>query len=354
MKKNIIALCLVFATLLTFASCKKLPQDNEIVYESQIYVVDDEGVTHNIKTEYDENGKEIYYYEDPSGNKVTVANKDVVVKTTKVRKTTAVYENQELTPEEQSLLDSFNDPDVFENLVDESLTQPELEISDEPIPEENFEEIEVEIDRDGNPVHDDIEDRITDIVKGEKYTIDTVIKGTDANGEEMIIPLKTIRDGKKMYVETAMPIQGEGSMRLAFLIRDDTCYAIIPGMRAYVQMPAEGIGDMLGNTNFGEITDSDVESKYISTSEVVYNGKKYICDVYESEGSTMKYYYSGNEIKRIEATGPDGAVSIWEINEISDKADSSKLKVPSGYIDMTKLMNQNFSSLSGIVPTTKR
>ena len=189
MKKNIIAIGLVFATLLTFASCKKLPQDNEFVYERHAYVVDDEGVTHNIKTEIDENGKEIYYYEDFSGNKVTVANKDVVVKTTKVRKTTSVYENQELTPEEQSLLDTFNDPEVFENLVDESLTQPEFEISDEPIPEENFEEIEVKVDNDGNPVHNDIEKTITDIIDDGKYTIDTVIKTTDVNGEEMILPL---------------------------------------------------------------------------------------------------------------------------------------------------------------------
>lgn len=354
MKKNIIAIGLVFATLLTFASCKKLPQDSEIVYESQIYAVDDEGVTHNIKTEYDEDGNEIYYYEDNIGNKVTVAHKDVVVKTTKVRKTTSVYQNQELTPEEQSLLDSFNDPEVFENLVDESLTQPELEISDKPIPEENFEEIEVEVDRDGNPMHDDIEKRITDIIEDGKYTIDTVIKTTDTNGEEMVIPLKTVRDGQKMYVETAMPVNGKGSMRLAFLVRDDMCYAIIPGMRAYMQTPVEGIGDMLGNTNFGEITDSEVESKYISTNEVDFNGQKYICDVYETEGTTMKYYYSGNEIKRIEATDPDGGTTIWEINEISDKADSSKFKVPSGYLDMTKFMTQDLSALSGIVSTTKK
>lgn len=351
MKKNIIAIGLVFATLLTFASCKKLPQDNEFVYESQVYVVDDEGVTHNIKTEIDENGKEIYYYEDFSGNKVTVANKDVVVKTTKVRKTTSVYENQELTPEEQSLLDTFNDPEVFENLVDESLTQPEFEISDEPIPEENFEEIEVKVDNDGNPVHNDIEKTITDIIDDGKYTIDTIIKTTDTNGKEMILPLKTIRNGDKMYIETAMPVNGEGSMRLAFLVRDDTCYAIIPGMRAYMQTPVEGIGEMLGNTSFGEITDSDIEATYISSNEVEFNGKKYICDVYESEGSTMKYYYSGNEIKRIEATDPNGAVTIWEINEISDKADPAKLKVPSGYIDMTKFMN---ASLAGVVPTTTR
>ncbi len=351
MKKNIIAIGLVFATLMSFASCKKLPQDNEFVVESQVYVVDDEGVTHNVKTEYDENGKEIFYYEDYNGNKITVNNKDVVVETTKVRKTTSVFEGQELTPEEESFLNTFNDPEVFENLVDESLTQPELEISDEPIPEENFEEIKVDVDRDGNPIHKDIEQRITDILEDGKFTVDMVIK-SNANGEEMTVPIKATRNGDKFYFETAMPINGEGSMRLAFLVRDETCYAIIPGMRAYMQMPAEGLGEMF-NADLGEIAGSEVESKYISSNEVEFNGEKYICDVYESEGSTVKYYYSNNEIKRMEATAPDGSISIWEINEISDKVDSSKFRVPSGYIDMTKFMGQNFSSIPGVVPTTK-
>lgn len=341
MKRNIIAIGLVFAMLMSFASCKKLPQDNEFVVESQAYVVDDEGLTHNVKTEYDENGKEIFYYEDYAGNKVIVKDKDVVVESTKVRKTTAVFEGQELTPEEESFLNTFNDPEAFENLVDESLTEPELEISD-VIPEENFEEIKVEVDNKGNPKHDDIEKRYTDIVESGKFTFDMVLK-SNAGGQEMTIPMYIIRDGDKMYIETAMPISGEGSMKAAFLIRDKTCYMIIPGMRAYMKMPAENIGEFFDTS----IVESDVEANYISSSEVEYNGKKYICDVYESNGTTTKYYYSGNEVKRMEAIEPDGSVSIMEFNEVSNKVNSSKLKVPSGYIDMTKFIGSNFN-MSGI------
>ena len=117
MKRNIIAIGLVFAVLMSFASCKKLPQDNEFVVESQYYVVDDQGVKHELKTEpvtdpaddafiyidgdsennQDSIGGEnkvtnkkpdktkkpgktevIYYYEDSNGNKVTVKHEDVV------------------------------------------------------------------------------------------------------------------------------------------------------------------------------------------------------------------------------------------------------------------------------------
>ena len=344
MKRSIIAICLVFALLMSFAACKRLPQDNEFVYESQVYVVDDEGVTHNVQSEYDENGKQIFYYEDYNGNKVIVNNKDVVVESTKVRKTTAVYEGVELTPEEQSFLDIYNDPDAFENLVDESLTEPELEIPD-TIPEEEFKEIEVEIDNDGNPKHEDIEKRYTDIIESGKFTMDMVLK-TNNNGEEMTIPMKVIRNGDKMYFETAMPVNGEGAMRMAFLLRDNSCYFIIPGMRAYMKMPADDLGELF-NTNITEGFESDVNAEYISSSEVDYNGKKYICDVYESEGSTMKYYYNDKELKRMEATDPNGGITIMEFNEVSDKADASKLKVPSGYLDMTKLMSQDFSSITG-------
>lgn len=344
MKRNIIAICLIFALLTSFAACKKLPQDNEFVVESQVYVVDNAGVTHNVQSEYDENGKQNYYYIDGNGNKVVVENKDVVVESTKVRKTTAVYEGLDLTPEEQSFLEIYNDPNAFENLVDENLTEPELEI-EEVIPEENFEEIKVEVDKEGNPKHDDIETRYTDIVKGEKFTMDMVLR-TTSNGETMTIPMKVVRNGDKMYFETAMPVNGQGSMKMAFLLRDETCYFIVPGMRAYMQMPVEGMDDMF-NTDFTGSFDSDSQATYVSSSEVEYNGNKYLCDVYESEGSTVKYYYTDKEFKRMEATDPDGNVTIMEFNEISEKVDSSKFKVPTGYIDMTKLMGQDFSGLLG-------
>ncbi len=348
MKRNIIAIGLVFAVLMSFASCKKLPQDNEFVIESQVYVVDDEGVTHNVKSEYDENGDQVFYYEDSEGNRVVVDNKDVVVESTKVRKTTAVYDDQELTPEEESFLNMYNDPDAFDNLVDESLTQPEMEIPD-AIPEDSFQKIEVEVDNDGNPKHEEIEKRYTDIIASGKYTMDMVIK-TESNGEEITIPFYVIRDGDKMYLETAMPVNGTGSMKAAFLLRDETCYFIIPGMRAYMTMPADDIGELLDIDT--EMIESDSNATYVSSGEVEYNGQKFICDVYESEGSTIKYYYTDSEIKRVESTDPNGVTTIMEFNEVSNKTDSSKLKVPSGYIDMTKFMGQDLSAITGV--TTKQ
>ena len=357
MKRNIIAVALVFAVLMSFAACKKLPQDSEFVYESQVYVVDDEGVTHNLKTEYNENGEEVYYYEDYNGNKVTVANKDVVVKTTKVRKTTAPAAsdgNYELTPEEQSFLNVFNDPDAFENLADETLTQPELEISDELIPEEDFKEIEVEIDKDGNPKHKDVEKRFTDIIEGGKFTFDLVIKSVTPE-DEVVIPMRLIRDGNKMYYEVAAPVSEQGSVKMALLFRDNTCYMIIPSMRAYMKSPVEDMDQIL-DVDINDLVGSETEDKstYISSNEVEINGKKYICDIYESDETTVKYYYSDKEIKRIEMVSPDGKTEIVEFNEVSDKVDSSKLKVPSGYFDMTNLMKQDYSAFSGIVATTKK
>ncbi len=364
MKRNIIAIGLVFAVLMSFASCKKLPQDSEFVYESQVYVVDDEGVTHELKTEPagnnngGNNGDKdvVYYYEDSNGNKVTVKHEDVIVATTKVRKTTTqapVSGEQALTPEEESFLNAFNNPDALENLADESLTQPELEISDELIPEDDFEEIKVEVDNNGNPKHEEVEKRFTDIIEGGKFTFSMVIKSTDAEGVETIVPMSVVRDGKKMYYETAAPVSGQASMKMAMLLRDNNCYFIIPSMRAYMKMPVEDM-DQIFSADVSDVIEPETNGAYISSNEVEINGKKYICDVYDSNGSTVKYYYSDKEIKRLESTDPDGTVTIIEFNEISDKANASKLKVPSGYFDMTNLMKQDYAAFSGMAATTKK
>ena len=50
----------------------------------------------------------------------------------------------------------------------------------------------------------------------------------------------------------------------------------------------------------------------------------------------------------------EGNTTIMEFNGVSDKVDSSKFKVPSGYIDMTKFMGEDFAVLTGTDSTTKK
>ena len=54
-------------------------------------------------------------------------------------------------------------------------------------------------------------------------------------------------------------------------------------------------------------------------------GKKYTCDVYESNGDTTKYYFDSNgDLKRIESISSDGSPAIIEISTLKKGADKSK------------------------------
>ena len=338
MKKNIIAILLVFALLVSFAACRKL--ETEYTIETRPYVVDSNGVTQDVQSIVNSNGETEYYYYDNSGNKITVDSKDVEVETKKV----AVTAPTTLSPEAQSLFDVFNDPEKFEELMEEDATEPKLEMSDGIISDDQFNKIDTDIGSDGKPVRDKAREQYMKIVEGETFTMDMVMK-TNTNGQEMSLPIVAVRDGNNLFLETAMPVDGsKGAMRLQFLILNGKAYTVIPQMRAYMEVPKETIDQMgLGDIVAEEAKDN---SEYVESGEVKINGKTYICDVYKSEDSTIKYYFLNGELKRIETISGENT-AIMEINSLSDKADKSKLVLPKGYLDLATIKEFNLSEIYG-------
>ena len=338
MKRNIIAILLVFALLVSFAACRKL--ETEYTIETRPYVVDSNGVTQDVQSIVNSDGETEYFYYDNSGNKITVDSKDVEVETKKV----AVTAPTTLSPEAQSLFDVFNDPEKFEELMEEDATEPKLEMSDGIISDDQFNKIDTDIGSDGKPVRDKAREQYMKIVEGETFTMDMVMK-TNTNGEEMALPIVAVRDGDNLFLETAMPVDGsKGAMRLQFLILNGKAYTVIPQMRAYMEVPKETIDQMgLGDIVAEETKDN---SEYVESGEVKINGKTYICDVYKSEDSTIKYYFLNGELKRIETISGENT-AIMEINNLSDKADKSKLVLPKGYLDLATIKEFNLSEIYG-------
>ena len=338
MKRNIIAILLVFALLVSFAACRKL--ETEYTIETRPYVVDSNGVTQDVQSIVNSDGETEYFYYDNSGNKITVDSKDVEVETKKV----AVTAPTTLSPEAQSLFDVFNDPEKFEELMEEDATEPKLEMSDGIISDDQFNKIDTDIGSDGKPVRDKAREQYMKIVEGETFTMDMVMK-TNTNGEEMALPIVAVRDGDNLFLETAMPVDGsKGAMRLQFLILNGKAYTVIPQMRAYMEVPKETIDQMgLGDIVAEETKDN---SEYVESGEVKINGKTYICDVYKSEDSTIKYYFLNGELKRIETISGENT-AIMEINSLSDKADKSKLVLPKGYLDLATIKEFNLSEIYG-------
>lgn len=338
MKRNIIAILLVFALLVSFAACRKL--ETEYTIETRPYVVDSNGVTQDVQSIVNSDGVTEYFYYDNSGNKITVDSKDVEVETKKV----AVTAPTTLSPEAQSLFDVFNDPEKFEELMEEDATEPKLEMSDGIISDDQFNKIDTDIGSDGKPVRDKAREQYMKIVEGETFTMDMVMK-TNTNGQEMSLPIVAVRDGDNLFLETAMPVDGsKGAMRLQFLILNGKAYTVIPQMRAYMEVPKETIDQM----GLGDIVAEEAEdnSEYVESGEVKINGKTYICDVYKSEDSTIKYYFLNGELKRIETISGENT-AIMEINSLSDKADKSKLVLPKGYLDLATIKEFNLSEIYG-------
>lgn len=331
MKKNILAIILVFSLLLSFAACRKIDKES-IIVESKVYIVDDEGVTREVYNE----GTNYYYY-DEDGNKMEAASEKVVVETHTVRQTEAVS----LTPEEESFLAQFEDAESFEDMMEADATQPSLE-NDELIPEDAFNEIEVEVDPEGNPVHEDISLSYEEILSGDKFTMDLKMKVT-TGGQETVAPFVFMKNGDDVFFETAMPLaDGTGSTRINFLLLDGDCYIIIPSMRAYMAIPKEDIGESGIPTDALDAFD-EVDGTYICSYMVEIDGKTYICDEYENEDAITKRYYLGDQLKRVETvSGSD--VSIMEFNEVSTSIDQSKFAVPKNYMDISTMMGENYMS----------
>lgn len=341
MIKKISAILLVFAVLAGFASCKRL-EGNEFDVKENAFVLDSEGVTQEVATRVNAEGKTEYYYTDKNGNEIIVDKNNVTVETTYVPVQTT------LSDKEIDKIIEEGDFEKLENIVAEEITEPELEMSDGIISEETFEEVEVELDNNGKPVHGNAVQSMEEIMKSGTFTIDFTVK-SKIDGVESVMPIKIMKDGNKMFMETTVPLTTTGKMRTNMLINDDGCFIIIPVMNAYFKAPTEdmegaNMDDLFGDFDISNVEeDLEMNDNYESSYTVELNGKTYNCDVYNADdGSTVKYYYLNNELKRIENTS-DAGNTIIEFKEISGKVDKSKFKSPKGR-DLAEMME----SLEGL------
>ncbi len=292
MKKKIISILMIFAMLASFAACKKLPEGS---------------------------------YEAENGGSDSAS--------------------QSMTPELEAFLDSMDTSDPaeleqkFEEMLETDEKVPELEFGGDLIDDSNSEKIDVELNEEGKPAHSELDKNYVDVIQSEKFTIDVVIK-TKTNGEEMTLPIVMMRDGDKLLFKSKMPYEDKGTMAFNFLINNDKkCYIIMPALRAYMSIPSETVGDMLPS-DF--ITEDTAKGNYVETREVVLEGKKYTCDVYESDGITTKNYFDETGLRRVESTDGEN-VTIMQINEISETSDSSQFALPKGYIDLATVMGDEFN-----------
>lgn len=345
MIKKTLAILAAFSTVFAFAACGKLEEaettkatepgssDNVTVPKTKLYTRDDAGNIVEIVTKTNENGDVYYEYTDANGNNVTKVDKENVVG----------------MPADTPI----EDVDKIEDLYEEYLKNPDafyekegtegLKLYDGIVPESKFVKTEVKLNDKGRPDRGDSE-QYKDIFEKQSFTFKVNVLST-VDGSTIETPMSWIRSGNDMLIEVVAPFDETGKpIKGSILYKGGKCYMIMPSMKVYYEMPEEMASEMFNPDMFNEALESaDLadDNVYKASYNVTLNGKTYSCDVFESKDgkTTNKNYYdaNGNVVRTEMISGED--VNIWEIVELSDKADASKFVIPSGLINMSAFID---------------
>lgn len=165
-------------------------------------------------------------------------------------------------------------------------------------------------------------------------TCSSNMQGTSAN-----MPMTVVKSGKKSYMSMKAPVGNGVSMTMSFISDGDKFYMVFPEGRMYLAVDAGEAGDV--NEAMNSISAIDFEGmEYVKTSEVKADGKKYICEEYKSNDSTIKCYFSGDDLVKMEILSSQGVLVCNDI-KFSSKVDESVFKIPSGYTDISTLYGSN-------------
>jgi len=321
--KKFIALALILALASSFAACKKLDTTETNTITKRPYYVDAEGNTIYAEAQTNEDGDVEFFVTNENGESSKLDRDDLVV--------------EEITNADQYLeiLDIIeNNP---EQILDE-VPPANLEIADGVIPDDNFSEIEVELDENGNPSRENLSYK--EIVDSGEFTIEGTLQVINSEGTTTC-PFKIIKNEEAMYLETAIPQAGSlnTAIKAGILSNSENTYLLVPSVRAYLAADGLTLDEFLPVDEIYKDAGEELGETYSHSGTVEYNGKTYVCDVYENDGATSKYYYDekGNLV-RIETTDGTDTV-IQEIKSISSDVDESKLVLPKNYLDFTSFNN---------------
>lgn len=168
--------------------------------------------------------------------------------------------------------------------------------------------------------------------KRDSYTM-TATCSSNMQGASVNMPLTMVKSGKKAYMSMKAPLGNGVAMTMSFISDGQKFYMVFPEARMYLSLDASEAGDV--NEAMGSLSAIDFEGmEYVKTSEVKADGKKYICEEYKSNDSTIKCYFYGDELVKMEILSSEGVLVCDDI-KFSSKVDESLFKVPAGYTDIS-------------------
>lgn len=149
-------------------------------------------------------------------------------------------------------------------------------------------------------------------------------------------PIMAAAKNGNIYISTSV----DGlSARIIYLADKDTSYVIIDKLRFYSKLTNEILGNDTDMNDLNIATalfESVPDANRIDTSDVEIGGKILCCESFirASDGATMKYYFDGETLVRIDSLLTNGETQSTYVSKITSQVDDSLFKIPSGYLYM--------------------
>ena len=162
------------------------------------------------------------------------------------------------------------------------------------------------------------------------FLMETTMEDPDLGSTPVVMALKN----GNTYVETSMSAEGITlEAKVIYIKSTNTTYLIIDNWKKYTKLPEDLIGDADSFDMAGTLQESYSEEDLsnVKVSEVELGGKKVILESYNSDGTTVNYYFDGDKLIRRDDVYSDGTVSSTVFTKFTTNVPDSYFEIPSGY-----------------------
>lgn len=218
------------------------------------------------------------------------------------------------------------DININGNTSSESVPMPK------PIPDGK--PIKVELDKNGFPKKPLYATYINKFISDGIYKLECTYSITESD-LNLVMPFTLAVKGAKTFIEMDMTILAGKSTTTQIITNGKKSYIVLPTLKKYVTSTPEDNENMLGDIS--NLIDSS-SGKYVKTTEVKMGNKRYICEIYKENGTTVKcYFLDGKTFARQEILSPEGNVILSDIKYSNDVEDEL-FELPKGYRNIDKLV----------------
>ncbi|MCM1544830.1 MAG: hypothetical protein NC110_05960 [Ruminococcus sp.] len=122
--------------------------------------------------------------------------------------------------------------------------------------------------------------------------------------------------------------------KMLYLAEKDTMYIVLDKFRKYCKLPKELMGDDMNMSELNMMANfaDETKDKEISVSTVTLNGQKLTCESYVTDdGTTMRYYFSGDTLVRLDSVEKNGQITSTFFSKITSDVPDSTFEIPDNY-----------------------